>query len=69
MNDLRQLTLKKENTMSINTFIKENREEISQLIAEHYGENCRPTNDDDRRDWVLNDEGLYLWARSEGVRI
>ena len=21
------------------------------------------------RQWILNDEGLYLWARSEGVRI
>ena len=26
-------------------------------------------NDDERRDWILNDEGLYNWARSEGVRI
>jgi len=26
-------------------------------------------NDDERRLWVLNDEGLYNWARSEGVRI
>lgn len=25
--------------------------------------------DEDRRQWVLNDEGLYNWARSEGVRI
>ena len=21
------------------------------------------------REWILNDEGLYQWARSEGVRI
>lgn len=26
-------------------------------------------NDSDRRGWILNDEGLYNWARSEGVRI
>ncbi len=26
-------------------------------------------NDDERKEWVLNDEGLYRWARSEGVRI
>ena len=26
-------------------------------------------NDAERRAWVLNDEGLYRWARSEGVRI
>ncbi len=25
--------------------------------------------DSDRRLWILNDEGLYNWARSEGVRI
>lgn len=26
-------------------------------------------NDAERRQWVLNDEGLYQWARSEGVNI
>jgi hypothetical protein len=26
-------------------------------------------NDEERRQWILNDEGLYRWARSEGVRI
>jgi hypothetical protein len=26
-------------------------------------------NDEERRLWVLNDEGLYNWARSEGVPI
>jgi hypothetical protein len=25
--------------------------------------------DEDRRQWILNDEGLYNWARSEGVPI
>lgn len=25
--------------------------------------------DEERRQWVLNDEGLYRWARSEGCRI
>ena len=25
--------------------------------------------DEERRLWVLNDEGLYNWARSEGVEI
>lgn len=25
--------------------------------------------DEERRLWILNDEGLYQWARSEGVRI
>ena len=26
-------------------------------------------NNEERRRWILNDEGLYNWARSEGVRI
>lgn len=26
-------------------------------------------NDAERRQWILNDEGLYDWARSEGCRI
>ncbi len=26
-------------------------------------------NDEERRLWILNDEGLYEWARSEGVKI
>jgi len=26
-------------------------------------------NDDEREQWIANDEGLYNWARSEGVRI
>jgi len=25
--------------------------------------------DDDLRGWILNDEGLYRWARREGVEI
>ena len=29
----------------------------------------KPRNDADRRQWIANDEGLYDWARSEGVRI
>jgi hypothetical protein len=26
-------------------------------------------NDSERVEWLANDEGLYLWARREGVRI
>ena len=26
-------------------------------------------NNEERRQWILNDEGLYNWARREGVRI
>ena len=28
-----------------------------------------PRNDTERRQWILNDEGLYSWARREGVHV
>jgi hypothetical protein len=28
-----------------------------------------PINEEDCRQWILNDEPLYLWARREGVKI
>ncbi len=48
---------------SLRQFIKENREEIDNLTKSPY------KNDEERRLWVLNDEGLYNWAKSEGVNI
>lgn len=36
--------------------------------TDHYHDAPRLT-DADRREWLLNDEGLYNWARSEGVAI
>jgi hypothetical protein len=36
--------------------------------TDHYHDPPR-LNDDDRRGWILNDEGLYRWARSAGVPI
>ena len=36
--------------------------------TDHYHEGER-INDSERRQWILNDEGLYRWARAEGVRI
>lgn len=54
--------------MNLRTFIKENREEIDKAIL-RVCPNCDSFNDNERRLWVLNDEGLYLWARSEGVNI
>ena len=32
----------------------------------HEGERL---DDAERRQWILNDEGLYRWAKAEGVRI
>jgi len=53
--------------MTLKNFIKENREELDRCIK-NVCQNCR-LNDQERRLWILNDEGLYRWARSEGVKI
>lgn len=53
--------------MTIRQFIRENREELDRCIRSVCS-NCR-LNDEERRNWILNDEGLYNWARSAGVRI
>jgi len=62
-------------------FIRENRAEldaaINSALYRHDGRGGRGTvpnpppsrNDSERREWVLNDEGLYHWARAEGVRV
>ena len=58
--------------MSINAFIKKHRKEIDKCIIRALGGDPkahRYKNDEERRLWVLNDEGLYNWARSEGVKI
>ena len=52
---------------SLRQFIKENKDEIDAAIRRACS-NCL-LNDAERRLWVLNDEGLYRWARSEGVNI
>lgn len=54
--------------ISIRTFIRENRKALDQAIWRACP-GIGTLNDEDRRLWVLNDEGLYLWARAEGVRI
>ena len=46
--------------MTIKQFIDYHKEEIDQVIQGQ-------KNDRERRLWILNDEGLYLWAKSEGV--
>lgn len=53
--------------MSLRDFIKQNKEEIDTCIK-RVCPNCK-LNNEDRRQWILNDEGLYLWARRSGVRI
>ena len=56
--------------MTLKQFIKQNRTELDACIARALGLPKNPIpNDAERRLWVLNDEGLYRWARSEGVKI
>ena len=52
----------------IRKFIKEHRDEIDTYIKEQVP-NAKYFNDEERRNWILNDEALYNWARSERVNI
>jgi len=58
--------------MTLRQFIRDNRSELDAAIARGMSvsvDDLHRRNDDERRLWILNDEGLYRWARSEGVRI
>ena len=54
--------------MSMKDFIRNNRAEIDEIIKAECP-NVPRLNDEDRRDWIANHEGLYLWAQSEGVNV
>jgi hypothetical protein len=53
--------------VTLKSFIRANRAEIDTAIRAQVPD--ARINDEERRLWVLNDEGLYLWARREGVPI
>lgn len=53
---------------SLRRWIRDNRAEIDAAIK-RVARNVRKLNDDDREEWVMNDEGLYNWAKSEGVNV
>jgi len=52
--------------MTLSEFIAENRGEIDDAVRNVCGPN-HDIDDDEREMWVMNDEGLYNWARAEGV--
>jgi len=54
--------------MTIRDFVRANRSMIDAVILNRCP-NVGTINDEDRRQWVLNDEYLYNIARAEGVRI
>lgn len=53
--------------MTLRNFIREHRNEIDEAIRRALNRELPYKNDEERRLWILNDEGLYLWAKSEGV--
>ena len=53
--------------MTLRQFIREHRAELDEAIHRRVP-NVR-LDDEERRLWILNDEGLYNWARNEGVPI
>ncbi len=53
--------------MSMRHFIELNRQEIDAWIVRQC-QNLGSLSDRDRREWIVNDERLYLWAKREGVR-
>ena len=55
--------------LSLRAFVKLNREELSKAIVRAVPNIRQPLSLADLEQWVANDEGLYRWARSEGVRI
>lgn len=55
--------------MTLRMFISKHRDELDECIRRVLNDTDYRINDEERRQWVLNDEGLYRWARSEGVRI
>lgn len=52
--------------MTLREFCRQNRKAIDAAIREVCS-NCQIQGDDDREDWVLNEESLYNWAQQEGV--
>lgn len=56
--------------ITLRDWIRENRKELTDCVNRAIGspEGSRVTLEELRL-WVLNDEGLYRWARADGVNI
>lgn len=52
---------------SLKQLVRENRQLIDDVIK-RVCPNIGSINDGDRQDWIRNHEGLYNWAKSEGVK-
>ena len=53
--------------MSLKDFIEKHRKEIDRIVKEYY--RIDVSNNRERKNWIMNDEGLYRWAHREGVNI
>ena len=53
--------------MTLQEFIDEHRGELDRIIRAAAGNENLDIDDDERENWIINDEGLYDWAKSEGV--
>lgn len=54
--------------MSMRRFIREHKDELREMIRKAH-KHVGSLSQEDLRLWILNDEGLYDWARSEGVPV
>lgn len=54
--------------MSRRDWIRQHRDELDTHIRA-VCPNIGRLNDSERDNWLINDEGLYLWAKSDGVRL
>jgi len=54
--------------MTMRDFIRSNRSKLDTCIKRACP-NVGTLNDDDREQWISNDQGLYNWALSMGVKI
>lgn len=54
--------------MSLRRFILQHADEIDAYVLSRPGTPIKLSNAD-RREWIMNDEYLYRWALSAGVRL
>lgn len=52
--------------ITLSQWIKENRQEIDEVLSTAIDP---PKNDLQRKQWIIEDDNLSNWARSEGVKI
>lgn len=53
--------------MNMQEFIDDHRGELDTLIRGVLNRPNQALDDEEREEWINNDEGLYLWAQDKGV--